>query len=104
MFMDISITQNKMYEQFENIAFLISEEDAKVIKKADLTEQDALIQKAARDGDFTGEKEKIIVMRTHDDKKPKRLFLVGTGKAKEITAERIRSSVALAVKKVKEMK
>ena len=102
--MDISITQNKMYEQFENIAFLISEEDAKVIKKADLTEQDALIQKAARDGDFTGEKEKIIVMRTHDDKKPKRLFLVGTGKAKEITAERIRSSVALAVKKVKEMK
>lgn len=102
--MEIQIFNKLNYEDHNNLVFLLTEESTKELREfKSSNEIDKLIKSAILDGDFTGEKNKLIILRTNKNK-PKRIFLAGLGKEKESDQETIRRSINIVIKNLKELK
>lgn len=84
------------------LAALITEENAKSNKNW-LAKPPKGVTEAIKKGDFTGKQDEVFVVYS-DDYKAKRIILVGLGKEKELTLEKIRRAAYLALEKVKDLK
>ena len=99
--MEIQIFNKLNYNEHNNLTFLLTEESTDQLKKFNSKNDiDKLIKSAILDGDFTGEKDKIILLRTSKGK-PKRIILSGLGKEKEVSQETVRRSINSVIKKLK---
>ncbi|MEK6862300.1 MAG: M17 family peptidase N-terminal domain-containing protein, partial [Nanoarchaeota archaeon] len=102
--MEIQIFNKLSYEEHINLTFLLTEESTNQLKRFNAkSEIDKLIKSAILDGDFTGEKDKLILLRTSKGK-PKRIILSGLGKEKEVNQETIRRSINTVIKTLKASK
>ncbi len=103
MVMQISVVRQKHLQQHENLVYLISEEDAVDLGRIDFEDDvDKAVQQTIKDGDFTGAKDTVFILKRDD--MPKRLILSGLGAQAEAQEEHIRRAACNVVKKLQELK
>ncbi len=100
--MKIEVTTENVAGIKAPAVIFVTEEDVKSLKKKDKLHD--LILPLVHAGEVKGEKDEMVLVHTQKVVDASHVILIGLGKEKDISVERLRRATALAVKKIKAMK